>query len=184
MNSYVGAVFFEHGLRRCQEWISRLTDPDSEPPSLPSGDSETERPKRMKMDHSPYSPPAAAQPSPLHGLSLPALPLTPVSNYSSSPGSFSGSLPGISRATFTSAPVPSYQPPVPPPPPPGGMAYLPMFNQLANQRRVTVDYPAAFSGPPHAGRWSVKCLGMCTLPLNATTILTILRFRSQRCPER
>jgi hypothetical protein len=40
------------------------------------------------------------------------------------------------------------------PPPP---AYLPLFNQTATQRRLVVDYPAEFSGPAHAGRWTVRC---------------------------
>lgn len=65
---------------------------------------------------------------------------------------------------------------VPPPPPPVSMppplpssnplapaqpqsAFLPLFNQTANQRRLTVEYPAQFTGPPHAGMWTVQCLG-------------------------
>ncbi|EIN13931.1 hypothetical protein PUNSTDRAFT_29547, partial [Punctularia strigosozonata HHB-11173 SS5] len=56
-----------------------------------------------------------------------------------------------------------YQPPPPPPLPAPvqaqvGMAYLPLFNQTASQRRVNVEWPATFSGPSHAGKWSVKCL--------------------------
>jgi hypothetical protein len=39
------------------------------------------------------------------------------------------------------------------------VAFLPLFNQTAAQRRVTVEYPAEFSGPSHAGRWTVRCVG-------------------------
>jgi len=31
-------------------------------------------------------------------------------------------------------------------------------NQTANQRRLGVEYPAQFFGPPHAGRWTVRCM--------------------------
>ncbi|KAJ3554645.1 hypothetical protein NM688_g2999 [Phlebia brevispora] len=67
-------------------------------------------------------------------------------------------------------PEPSSIPPPPPPlnPPPPlpnplapaqqSTAFLPLFNQTANQRRVFVEYPAQFSGPPHAGKWTVKCV--------------------------
>ncbi|KZT02927.1 uncharacterized protein LAESUDRAFT_660725, partial [Laetiporus sulphureus 93-53] len=41
----------------------------------------------------------------------------------------------------------------------GQSTFLPLFNQTANQRRLAVDYPAQFSGPPHAGRWTVQCVG-------------------------
>ncbi|PCH33926.1 hypothetical protein WOLCODRAFT_22338 [Wolfiporia cocos MD-104 SS10] len=37
-------------------------------------------------------------------------------------------------------------------------AFLPLFNQTANQRRLAVEYPAQFTGPPHAGRWTVQCV--------------------------
>lgn len=39
------------------------------------------------------------------------------------------------------------------------LPFLPLFNQAAIQRRVTVEYLAEFSGPSHAGRWFVKCIG-------------------------
>jgi len=38
-------------------------------------------------------------------------------------------------------------------------AFLPLFNQEASKRRVTVEYLAEFSGKSHAGRWTVKCIG-------------------------
>ncbi|THH02603.1 hypothetical protein EW026_g283 [Hermanssonia centrifuga] len=65
-------------------------------------------------------------------------------------------------------PEPSHMPPPPPglpPPLPNPLAaaqqntaFLPLFNQTANQRRVFVEYPAQFSGPSHAGKWTVKCV--------------------------
>jgi hypothetical protein len=39
------------------------------------------------------------------------------------------------------------------------LPFLPLFNQAAMQRRVNVEYQAEFSGPSHAGRWAVKCIG-------------------------
>ena len=38
-------------------------------------------------------------------------------------------------------------------------AFLPLFNQEASKRRVSVEYLSEFSGPSHAGRWTVKCIG-------------------------
>ncbi|KZT02407.1 ribonuclease III [Laetiporus sulphureus 93-53] len=62
-----------------------------------------------------------------------------------------------------------HQPPPPMAPPPPlpinplapaqpQAAFLPLFNQTANQRRLAVEYPAQFSGPAHAGRWTVQCV--------------------------
>lgn len=41
-------------------------------------------------------------------------------------------------------------------------AFLPLFNQMASQRRVVVKYTFDSIGPPHACRWRVTCLGQCT----------------------
>ncbi|TFK56720.1 hypothetical protein OE88DRAFT_1730182 [Heliocybe sulcata] len=64
--------------------------------------------------------------------------------------------PGMSPMNMSPPP-----PAMPPPPLPatGGMnmSYLQLFNQTANQRRIAVEYPAAFVGPPHAGQWTVSC---------------------------
>ncbi|ESK98029.1 ribonuclease iii [Moniliophthora roreri MCA 2997] len=38
------------------------------------------------------------------------------------------------------------------------LAFLPLFNQTATQRKVKVDYQAAFTGPSHAGKWTVQCV--------------------------
>ncbi len=60
----------------------------------------------------------------------------------------------------------SMQPARPPPARPNPLApaqpdtaFLPLFNQEASKRRVTVEYLAEFSGKSHAGRWTVKCIG-------------------------
>ncbi|KZP31163.1 hypothetical protein FIBSPDRAFT_43213 [Athelia psychrophila] len=37
-------------------------------------------------------------------------------------------------------------------------AFLPLFNQMASQRRVVVKYTFDSIGPPHACRWRVTCL--------------------------
>ncbi|KAI0048334.1 hypothetical protein FA95DRAFT_1678383 [Auriscalpium vulgare] len=37
-------------------------------------------------------------------------------------------------------------------------AILPIFNQLCSQRRVTLDWPAVSTGPPHAPSWTVDCM--------------------------
>jgi len=36
---------------------------------------------------------------------------------------------------------------------------LAMFNQTLNQKGLVADWPAESTGPPHALRWSVKCMG-------------------------
>lgn len=69
-------------------------------------------------------------------------------------------------------PPPSIPPPIQPPPPKGvpsfgnplapgqpHLAFLPLFNQTATQRGLSVEYPATFTGPPHAGKWKVTCVG-------------------------
>lgn len=81
---------------------------------------------------------------------------------------------------FASQPPPSPSPPrreppphlpvAPPTVPPNplapaqpGLSFLPLFNQVAAQRRVKVEYVPDFIGPPHAGRWTVQCVvnGIC-----------------------
>ncbi|TFY59846.1 hypothetical protein EVJ58_g5523 [Rhodofomes roseus] len=78
----------------------------------------------------------------------------------------------VKTEPMASPPPPTMAPPPPPPtipPPPMPMlnplapaqpqtAFLPLFNQTANQRRLTVEYPAQFAGPAHAGRWTVQCV--------------------------
>lgn len=56
-------------------------------------------------------------------------------------------------------PVPKPTPPNPLAPAQPNLPFLPLFNQAAAQRRVTVEYLAELTGPSHAGRWLVKCIG-------------------------
>jgi dsRNA-specific ribonuclease len=86
--------------------------------------------KRPRLDFTPAPPTVAAPP-------LPSSPSSTTSSYSHTPPPY--------------AAAPSAMPAQ-------GMAFLPTFNQIANQRRLQVDYPGTFSGPPHAGRWHVKCV--------------------------
>jgi len=64
---------------------------------------------------------------------------------------------------FTSRPPPPTARPNPLAPAQPDAAFLPLFNQEASKRRVTVEYLSEFSGPSHAGRWTVKCIvnGIC-----------------------
>lgn len=58
-------------------------------------------------------------------------------------------------------PSPEHTPrssPASPPPQRPAPAYLPFLNQTVAQRRLEVQYPAIFDGPPHAGRWTVRAL--------------------------
>lgn len=69
--------------------------------------------------------------------------------------------PTVYPASFSQYPAmtPNFSNPITPAQP--KLAFLPLFNQTATQRRVTVEYPAIFSGPSHAGSWTVTCKGMC-----------------------
>lgn len=132
-HTYVGAVYLQHGLVGVQRWIARLIDPEWEPPALPEWEGEAKRPR---LD-------SGLPPSP--SLTAPSL----------------SSSTSTSSASSLSTGYPHTPPPYAPQPAisqPQGMAFLPLFNQIANQRRMQVDYPGTFSGPPHAGRWHVKCV--------------------------
>jgi len=56
----------------------------------------------------------------------------------------------------TQLPPPSFNNPLAPAQP--NLPFLPLFNQTAAQRKVSVEYPAAFTGPAHAGQWNVQCV--------------------------
>jgi len=51
-HSYVGAVYVQHGLFQVQSWISRLIDPESEPPQLP-GDGQALSPATSRLSSPP-----------------------------------------------------------------------------------------------------------------------------------
>jgi dsRNA-specific ribonuclease len=135
--SYVGAVFAQCGMVTVQEWISKLIDPP---------------PLNKPNDPDPFSKRVKNEPPPI---GIPSPPL-------SSPAY------ALHQAHYNPSGTPSYsqippQPAQPPPPLPNtpqnqAISFLPMFNQTANQRRLGVEYQAQFFGPPHAGRWTVKCM--------------------------
>jgi hypothetical protein len=58
-----------------------------------------------------------------------------------------------------SRPPPTHRPPNPLAPAQPDLPFLPLFIQAALQRKVSVEYPAQFSGPSHCGTWTVKCIG-------------------------
>jgi len=161
--AYLAAVFEERGLGDVQKWIGALlrltTDAFEEFHSIELGPDEFEEQagKRVKVE----------EPAP--GLSALPMKLTPppkaafefprhYNPYANQP------------AQPLSAPPPL--PPQPPPPPrqppftsnplapaQPHLAFLPLFNQTASQRGLSVEYPATFIGPPHAGKWNVACIG-------------------------
>ncbi|KAI0639629.1 hypothetical protein C8Q77DRAFT_1152594 [Trametes polyzona] len=155
-DSYVGAVFVGAGYKAVREWIGALVDPQANPHQAPQGLPSEPEYKRVKVE----SPSLGVGTG--FGHSLPGYPSYPGQNYFQHSAQSFGQQP----------PQPFGQPPPPPPgnpPPPLPMhnplapaqphsAFLPLFNQTAQQRRLEVQYPAQFSGPPHAGRWTVACL--------------------------
>ena len=140
MDAYVGAVLVGGGFQAVLNWVTALVDPSAAQPAQQGQFPEPE-PKRYRTDHPQM---------PFH----PHIPPPPQPTY-----------PGYAQPPHMAPP----QPPTPAPPlPPNPLApaapqsaFLPLFNQTAQQRRLEVQYPAQFSGPAHAGRWTVQCLGMC-----------------------
>ena len=157
MDAYVGAVFVGGGFNAVLSWITALVDPQSQQAQFSGPDT-----KRFRT-----ASPMMAPPSGMGGGG-------PVNGSNAGPY-------GGGYNTYQQQP-PFQQPPaypshtMPPPPPPGmppplppsnplapaqpQSAFLPLFNQTAQQRRLEVQYLAQFSGPPHAGRWTVQCLGL------------------------
>ncbi|KAG5647572.1 hypothetical protein DXG03_008925 [Asterophora parasitica] len=161
--AYVGGVYTELGMETVQEWISQLLLGQTEgspvfPPPVahqqigqeyvyPKAPQPMDAPpsKKARIDHPPPYQSGiffASQPPP-----------SPPHKQRQTPPHF-----GSHTAAM-----------VPPPPPPGplpnplapaqpGLPFLPLFNQTAMQRGVKVDYVASFSGPPHAGRWDIRCI--------------------------
>lgn len=134
--SYVGAVFAQCGMSAVQDWISKLIEPS--PPPLNNSDSFS---KRVKSEPTPIGIPPPPMTSPAYAMHQ--------AHYNQP------------QQHFSQMPPQPSQPPPPLPNPPQGqpISFLPMFNQTANQRRLGVEYTAQFFGPPHAGRWTVKCMG-------------------------
>ena len=145
MDAYVGAVFVGGGFKAVMNWIARLVDPQA---AIQYQEPES---KRVKVE--------------------PSASYTAYTSYNTSP-------PPPPQPTYyghayipqTAAPPPPLNPPPPLPshnplaPAQPQSAFLPLFNQTAQQRRLEVQYPAQFSGPAHSGRWTVQCLGAYLRP--------------------
>lgn len=141
MDAYVGAVFVGAGFQAVLTWITALVDPGAVVPAQQGQYAEPE-PKRFRIDQPmPFLPqhhfPPPAQPA-YHGYPM-----------------------GPPAQTLPPQP-PGPAPPLPPnpfAPSQPQSAFLPLFNQTAQQRRLEVQYPAQFTGPAHAGRWTAQCFG-------------------------
>jgi dsRNA-specific ribonuclease len=145
--SFVGAVYYQHGLVECNKWIGSLLDPTVEPPAPPGAPAQP-----IKIEQSIWPNPAAIQSYPPQPTATP--PPVPASDAGTSTmetgsePSLGGSLPippPYSNPASTAIPGPTF---------------LPLVNQTANQRRMTIDYPSQFAGPAHAGQWQVRCTSM------------------------
>ncbi|EIW86880.1 hypothetical protein CONPUDRAFT_86818 [Coniophora puteana RWD-64-598 SS2] len=174
-HAYLGAVFDQRGIKTVQEWIGALLrlstnvfndnpvtelGPGGATSSNTSGSTGIQQPaKRPKVEETPVSLSSPPPPPPPGG---------PPGYYASS--SPYGHTPMSHYNPYSVQPVPPPGPPPPPPPSPPrlpppnplapaqpNLAFLPLFNQTAIQRGLTVQYSAAFDGPAHAGTWVVSC---------------------------
>ncbi|GLB35985.1 putative double-stranded RNA binding motif containing protein [Lyophyllum shimeji] len=137
-HAYLGGVYAEHGIETVQEWISHLLLGRESQPII--------RPR--SMDETPQQPIEAPPTKRVKSEQPPPYQQPPIFFASQPPPS-----PPRQRHTPPHMALPNPLAPAQP-----NLPFLPLFNQTAMQRRVTVEYPAEFSGPPHAGRWSVRCI--------------------------
>ncbi len=151
MDSYVGAVYVGGGFHAVLNWIAALVDPSAPPPPAQQGHYEPESKRtRFEPPQTQYTYQPQPQPTFAAGYGMPSHmpPAAPPPPAVAPP------------------PLPAHNPLAPAQP---HSAFLPVFNQTAQQRRLEVQYPAQFSGPAHAGRWTVQCLGTlsssCVHPL-------------------
>ena len=167
--AYVGALCIQSGYNVVQDWINQLLEPSE---------------KRMKNDPPPLSVPSplpqqigapadigAASLARLRGQFLGTPTFSQPSPRASQPPPYNPantnpfskdncSFPTSAGTPFKpQPPPPTTKPPPLPPTPNQQVSFLPLFNQTASQRRLAVEYTAEFFGPPHAGKWHVKCLG-------------------------
>jgi len=176
----------QSGYNVVQDWINQLLEPSekrikSEPPSLnlPSplpqqvGAPPNVAAASQARFFNQFKPntPTFSQPSPRVNPS----PFLSGNNHPFS--NANGFFPNQSAGTplQSQPPPPTTKPPPLPPAPNPQVSYLPLFNQTASQRRLGVEYTAQFFGPPHAGKWHVKCLGR-PLPLAAVSASRIGLF--------
>lgn len=165
-HSYVGAVYAQQGMTVVQNWIGALIDPDYVPTQSPDVDMDPlHNTKKFKAEQ--FVPAAmSATPEP------PVTPMPPMHPMPPQPPPPSNPPP----------PLPSFPNPLSPAQP--NTAFLPLFNQTANQRRMFVEYPAQFSGPAHAGKWTVKCVGEQPSTIFFSSRSRITHGHSQRHRER
>lgn len=179
--AYVGGVYSESGHDVVNSWIKQLVELQSLLPADPMVRQPNESPPQKKMKGEPESPSRiffGSQPPPSPPQTSAPVPTPFGMNFAMrstapAPMSFGRSTPLVRQMPPHMAPplsTPYMAPPLPtlhmasPLPNPlapaqPGAAFLPLFNQTAAQRRVSVDYPAEFSGPSHAGRWTAHCVG-------------------------
>ncbi|KAF5374992.1 hypothetical protein D9758_000446 [Tetrapyrgos nigripes] len=174
--AYMGGVHAEGGLEAVQEWVTRVLgdshssgvegqrsqpQPESSgpPPYMHTPARTMHPPKRMKSEgpdaqsmffaHAPSSP---FRNAPTHQHMT-----TPTPQQMMTPGfSSQHTFPQLQPQPQVFQAHQNFGNPLAPAQP--SMAFLPLFNQMAAQRRVSVEYPAEFSGPSHAGRWTVRCV--------------------------
>ena len=143
-HSYVGAVYATQGMTAVQNWIGALVDPDYVPVASQDVDMDPlHSAKKFKVE--PFSPGQGSTPEP----SMPPPP-PPAGPPPPLPMPPTMAMPPTVATMAMPNPLAPAQP---------HTAFLPLFNQTANQRRMFVEYPATFSGPAHAGKWTVKCVG-------------------------
>ncbi|KAK0245665.1 hypothetical protein EDD85DRAFT_801778 [Armillaria nabsnona] len=140
--AYVGGVFVNLGMDVVQEWINALIGLEGTQRPPPSH-------RKVKNLPTPQLPPIQPPPPPR----LPFISPQPFVQLSH----FPTPMPLFSPALMAK-PLPPPKLPNPMTPAQPHLAFLPQFNEKASQRRVVVEYPAQFSGPPHAGKWTVKCV--------------------------
>lgn len=172
--AYVGALCIQSGYNVVQDWINQLLEPSekrvkNEPPafSVPSplpqnvgAPADIREVSLARIRNQFTGTPTFSQPSPRASLPPP---------YTGSNNPFSnssGSLPTkVASPVQAQPPPPTTKPPPLPPTPNQQISFLPLFNQTASQRRLGVEYVPEFHGPPHAGKWHVKCIGGSLLSL-------------------
>lgn len=184
-NAYLGAVFTEHGLQTVHEWIGGLLrlsttilndnhdmDVDvasitSKPPSpspAPTKRIKVEEPSAPPPPLPSFPPPpvyqlpsrfSTHQPSPQPRVQLP---LPTPRTFFSQLAQTTHYNPYLRSSPARPPSPPRISPPNPLAPAQPHLAFLPLFNQTAHQRGVSVNYPAVLVGPPHAGKWNVTCV--------------------------
>ncbi|THV06004.1 hypothetical protein K435DRAFT_960795 [Dendrothele bispora CBS 962.96] len=174
--AYIGGIYTEVGLEPIQEWANQVLggstgtgissgsdrrvsqsqppEPSGPPPYFPTPPrSLPHAPKRIKSEQ--------PDPQPIFFAQGPSTPLrsTPTPQHSMMATTSQHMIMGNFQPQPQTQAFPAFQSygnPLAPAQP--SMAFLPLFNQTAAQRRVTVEYPAEFAGPSHAGRWTVQCV--------------------------